>query len=493
VDRSGDASSTQRLASEAAKQEEEVLMGTRQDIDIAQAWSAFEPSTQAPWSRRLAAHLFRRAGFSASWAEIQQSVEEGPAKTLDRLCDARAAGGDSASDQFERTAAALADRTVASGNPQQLSAGWLYRMVNTPDPLLEKLTLFWHGHFASSAAKVTNPRMMLDQNDLLRSKARGKFEDLVRQISRDPAMLVYLDSTTNRRIHPNENYGRELMELFCLGVGNYTERDIKEVARAFTGWEVLGDQFHFNSAQHDAGPETILGSTGNFDGDDAVRIILAQPAAPRFIARKLIRYFLFDEPAGAGLPDGLVEPVAHDLRDHEFEIAPVVRRILGSNLFFSDHSIGRKVRSPVGLGVGLLRALGMSTNLVKLSQGMLDLGQGLFFPPNVKGWDGGRAWINSATLLGRANLVRQTLQAGETSFDKAGGSLATAADRAGAGSPEQVVDWLRDLLLAVAPPEETRAQLVRIAAGADGGPADRSQRITQVIHVMSALPEFQLE
>jgi len=479
------------------------------EIDVAWAWSAYEPThstssgqahstssgqvAQRPWSRRFAAHLYRRAGFSASWAQLQQSVDEGPAKTLDRLCNPPAVGGDADAGEFDRTAAALADRTVASGNPQQLSAGWLYRMVNTPDPLLEKLTLFWHGHFATSAAKVTNSSLMLDQNDLLRAGARGKFQDLVRQVSRDPAMLIYLDSTTNRRIHPNENYGRELMELFCLGVGNYSERDIKEVARAFTGWEVLGEKFHFNSAQHDTGPKTILGSTGNFDGDDAVRIILAQPAAPRFIARKLIRYFLFDEPAGANLPDEVVEPVARDLRENGFEIAAVVRRMLGSNLFFSDHAIGRKVRSPVDLGVGLLRALGMSTSLVKLSQGLSDLGQGLFFPPNVKGWDGGRTWINSATLLGRANLVRQTLQASETSFDKAGGSLATAADRAGAATPEQTVDWLRDLLLAVAPPEETRAQLARIAARADGGPADRGQRIAQVIHVMSALPEFQLE
>ncbi len=427
-----------------------------QDIDVAWAWSEYEPSAQRPWSRRLAAHLYRRAGFSATWAELQQSIDDGPAKTLDRLCEPRAAGVDAAGGEFDRTATALAERTVASGDRQELSAGWLYRMVNTPDPLLEKLTLFWHGHFATSAAKVNNPRLMLDQNDLLRSRTRGKFQDLVGRISRDPAMLIYLDSTTNRRIHPNENYGRELMELFCLGVGNYTERDIKEVARAFTGWEVLGEQFHFNAPQHDIGPKTILGSTGNFDGDDAVRIILGQAAAPRFIAQA-DPLFRVRRAAGADLPDDLVEPVARDLREHEFEIAPVVRRILGSNLFFSDHAVGRKVRSPVGLAVGLLRALGMSTNLVKLSQGTTDLGQGLFFPPNVKGWDGGRAWINSATLLGRANLVGQTLQAGETSFDKAGGSLAAVADRAGAATPEQTVDWLRDLLLAVAPPEETRA------------------------------------
>jgi uncharacterized protein (DUF1800 family) len=462
-------------------------------LDADWAWSAYEPAGQRPWSRRLAAHLYRRAAFSATWAELAQSVEDGPAKTLDRLFTPGVPGGDGDGGEFAQTIAALADRAVASGNPQQLAAWWLYRMVNTPDPLLEKLTLFWHGHFATSIAKVNNLRMMLDQNELLRGKGPGKFQLLVGAISRDPAMLVYLDSATNRRIHPNENYGRELMELFCLGVGNYTERDIKEVARAFTGWEVLGEQFHFNSAQHDTRPKTILGSTGNFDGDDALRIILAQPAAPRFIARKLIRYFVFDEPGGADLPEALVEPVARDLREHDLEIAPVVRRVLASNLFFSDHAVGRKVRSPVDLGVGLCRALEMSTSLVKLGQGLSDLGQGLFYPPNVKGWDGGRAWINSASLLGRANLVRQTLQAGETSFDKSGGSLAGAADRAGAATPEQTVGWLCDLLLAVDPPQDVRASLVRIADGADGGPADRGQRIAQAIRVMSALPEFQLE
>jgi uncharacterized protein (DUF1800 family) len=330
---------------------------------------------------------------------------------------------------------------------------------------------------------------MLDQNDLLRRHARGPFAPMVRAISRDPAMLIYLDSTTNRRIRPNENYARELMELFCLGVGNYTEIDIKQVARAFTGWEMLGERFHFNEPQHDTGSKSFLGESGNFDGDDAIRVILNQPAAARFIARKLIRFFVCDEPA---VPDALAEPIAQLLRENGFQTGAVVRKLLASNLFFSDHAVARKVRSPVELGVGLLRAIGATTNLVKLARGLSDLGQALFYPPNVKGWDGGRAWINSATLLGRANLVRQVLIGNDTSFDKAGGSLAAAAERAGASSPQQTVDWLLDLLLAAPPPAEARATLLRLAEGADGGPSDRSRRISEVIQTIATLPEFQL-
>ena len=451
-------------------------------IDPQWAWSAFEPEAERPWSRRLAAHLYRRAGFAADSSEIDAAVKLGPTATVERLCEAPPPPAD-----FETTSAMLADRTVATGNTQQLAAWWLYRMLNTPDPLLEKLTLFWHGHFATSAAKVDKPRMMLDQNELLRSHARGKFEQMVRAVSRDPAMLIYLDSTTNRRIHPNENYARELMELFALGIGNYAEQDVKQVARAFTGWEVLGDRFHFDRAEHDTGIKSFLGQSGNFDGDDAVRIILDQPAAPRFIARKLIRFFVFDEPAA---PDELVEPIARDMRESGFRIGPAVRRILGSNLFFSDDAIGRKVRSPVELAVGLLRALGATTNLLKLAQGVADVGQSLFHPPNVKGWDGGRAWIDSSTLLGRANLVRQVLAAPETQYERAGGSLAAAADRAGATTPPKTVEWLLELLLAVPLPAGARDVLVRLAT--DGADGDRSVAIARVVHTISALPEFQL-
>jgi uncharacterized protein (DUF1800 family) len=452
------------------------------DLDPQWAWAPYEPGPQRPWSRPLAAHLFRRAGFCATWDELNNASKLGPSTTIEHLFNPPAP-----SPEFESNSALLAERTADSGDPHDLAAWWMYRMLNTADPLLEKLTLFWHGHFATSATKVRKLGMMLDQNELLRSHARGPFEQMVRAISRDPGMLLYLDSATNRRIHPNENYARELMELFTLGVGNYTERDIKELARAFTGCEVMGDTFRFDAAQHDTGIKSFLGRSGNFDGDAAVRVVLDQPAAPRFIARKLIRFFAFDEPAA---PDGLVEPIAAELREHDFRIDVAVRRILASNLFFSEHSIAQKVRSPVELCVGLLRALGGTTNLVRLAQGAADLGQALFEPPNVKGWDGGRAWINSSTLLGRANLVGQVLSESETRFDRSGGDLASVADRAGATTPEAAVDWLSELLVATPIPPAAREALVKLASRGDA--SDRSRTLANVIHAMSAFPEFQL-
>jgi uncharacterized protein (DUF1800 family) len=459
-------------------------MGTDiHDIDPQWAWARFQADAQRPWSRRLAAHLFRRAGFCATSQELDHAVKLGPAGAIDRLFDPPAP-----STEFQASSGLLADRTADGGDAQQLSAWWLYRMLNTADPLLEKLTLFWHGHFATSAVKVQKLRMMLDQNELLRSHACDKFEEMVRAVSRDPAMLVYLDSTTNRRIRPNENYARELMELFTLGVGNYTEADIKEVARAFTGYEVRGDTFRFDAGQHDTGAKAFLGRTGNFDGDAAVRVVLDQPAAPRFIARKLIRFFAFDEPAVA--PDALVEPIATELREHDFRIDVAVRRILASNVFFSGHAIARKVRSPVELCVGLMRALGGTTNLVRLARGSADLGQALFEPPNVKGWDGGRTWINSSTLLGRANLVGQVLSEPETRFGASGKGLADVAEQAGASTPEAVVDWLLELLVASPVPAAAREALIKLASVGEAG--DESRALANVIHVMSALPEFQL-
>lgn len=449
-----------------------------QTVDPAWAWAAYTPDADHPWTSRLAAHLYRRAGFGATSVELDDAVVDGPQATIERLFDPPAA-----SDDFDRAIATVTGRGILSTNPAELSACWLYRLLYTPDPLTEKLTLFWHGHFATSGAKVTSGGLMIRQNELLRQHAKGKFEKLVRAISRDPAMLIYLDSVTNRKIRPNENYARELMELFCLGVGHYTERDIKEVARAFTGWELLGERFAFNAQQHDTGNKSFLGASGNFDGDDAVRIVLQQDAAPRFIATKLIRFFVFDEPQP---PERLLEPVARHLRQTDFEIGPVVRRMLSSNLFFSAHAVGRKIRSPVELAAQVLHALGATTNLVSVAASMAELGQGLFYPPNVKGWDGGRTWINSATLLGRANLVRQILTAKETSFARAGGSLAAAAQQAGAQSPEQIVDWLGDLLLAAAPPESALQTLHDLAT------KPSHDAIVQTLCAMAVLPEFQL-
>jgi uncharacterized protein (DUF1800 family) len=289
---------------------------------------------------------------------------------------------------------------------------------------------------------------------------------------------------TNRKAHPNENFARELMELFCLGEGNYSEKDIQELARCFTGWEIRRGKFRFNRFQHDTGTKTILGRSGAFPEGEAVDVVLAQPSGPRFIVRKLIRYFVFDEPTAS---DELVEPLALELREHDWDIGHVVRRILTSQLFYSEQAIGRKVRSPVDLVVGLLRMLEGSANAHQLGRDLDELGQGLFYPPNVKGWDGGRAWINSSTLLGRANAIGRVLRDEKTRFG--GGDLAEYFEKLGVSSNAAIVDRLFELTLAVPPPSPVRDQLVGVLEQ-DG--EDRSTRIAEAIHALSTIPEFQL-
>lgn len=442
------------------------------------AWTPYEPDRRNPWDRRRAAHLFRRAGFAANARQLDAAAKREPADLIKELISPP-----KATESYRQEIGDLARSVLAGNDPKSLAAWWCYRLIGTPHQLLEKMTLFWHGHFATSADKVQDARLMFQQNELLRRHALGDFAALVQKISRDPAMLIYLDSVTNRKTHPNENFARELMELFCLGEGNYTEKDVLELARCFTGWEIKRRKFRFNRYQHDSGEKTIFGETGAFGGEDGVRSVLKQPSAPRFIVRKLIRYFIMDEPDA---PDDLVEPLAKEFREHDLDIAVPVERILNSKLFFSEQAIGRKVRSPVELAVGLLRALEGTTNVYALSEGLAGTGHALFYPPNVKGWDGGRAWINSSTLLGRANFVRDLLKNEKTRF--AGGTLEALVERQGLKKPAAIVDWLTEMLVAVPIPDEARARLIKIV----GGKGDRSERIGDAIHVLSTLPESQL-
>jgi uncharacterized protein (DUF1800 family) len=318
---------------------------------------------------------------------------------------------------------------------------------------------------------------------LLRRRALGDFRALVQEISRDPAMLVFLDSATNRKGRPNENYARELMELFCLGEGNYSEKDVQELARCFTGWEIKLRKFRFNRFQHDAGQKTLLGTTSAFADGESIDLILQQPSAAQFIAGKLVRQFVCDEPPP---PPELLKPLADEIREHQWDISNVVQRILGSQLFFSSHAVGRKVRSPVDLAVGLLRSLEGTTNTHQLAADLRQNGQGLFFPPNVKGWDGGRAWINSSTILGRANMTARILDDEKTRFG--GGPLDEYFARQGAESPEQVLDLLIELLLAVPLRAEARDGVIDICRKN----ADRARGIADAIHALATLPEFQL-
>lgn len=448
-------------------------------LDPTWAWATFEPSKQQPWNRRLASHLYRRAGFAATTSTLDQAVKSSPNELVQQLLAANTTDQAVAAVDDSFTRAILAAR-----DPQKLSAAWVYRLLSTDTQLLEKTTLFWHGHFATSAAKVQDAQMMWNQNQLLRRHALGEFAPMVQGISRDPAMLIYLDSTSNRKAHPNENYARELMELFCLGEGNYSERDVQELARCFTGWEIKRDKFRKNKYQQDSGVKEVLGQSGTFDGEDGVRIVLASPAMPCFIVRKLVRYFVCDEPQ---LTDEELEPLTLQFRENGLRLAPIVERILSSNLFFSETALARKIRSPIELAIGFLRSVEATTNTVKLADGLTNVGQGLFYPPNVKGWDGGRAWINSSTLLGRANLVQQLLTDETTKFGKA--TLEEYFKRLGLTKNADIIHWIESTTLAVPLAADVKE---RLTAELKQSGMSREKQLRNTLHTIATLPEFQL-
>ncbi len=261
------------------------------------AWSAYRPSDACPWNLERAWTLRRRAGFAATWAELDRDLADGPERAVERVLagECRSEGVPAA---FDSTATLLGESAGSSSDPRRLQAWWLYRMLFSPDPLLERLTLMWHDHFATSQLKVEDTAAMRAQNETFRGLARGSFGDLLRAMLRDPALLVWLDAPSNRKGKPNENLGRELLELFTLGVGRYEERDIKETARALTGRTVARGQFQARDDNRDDGEKTILGKTSRFEGDALADHLLAQPAAADRLAWRLCAAFL-----GEGVAD----------------------------------------------------------------------------------------------------------------------------------------------------------------------------------------------
>jgi uncharacterized protein (DUF1800 family) len=403
----------------------------------------------------------RRGGFGAKPSEIKELVELGPAKTIDRILGK---SNTQALEAFEQESSQIVSAIRSGGSIDSLAAWWLHRMIHTPSPLVEKITLFWHGHFATGADKVNDIELMVQQNKLLREHALGDFRKMVHEVSKDPAMLLYLDSASNRKTHPNENYARELMELFCLGEGNYTEQDVQQLARCFTGWEIRRKSFRFNPYQHDSGLKTLLDRQGIESGEEAIDAVLAHRSMPTFIAGKLVRFFVCDEPNPTA---EFLEPLAEVFRKSDFTIEPLVRTILSSKLMLSDWSVGKKVRSPIDFMVESIRSLQVTTNLDRLAKGLDGIGQALFNPPNVKGWDGGRAWINSSTLIGRSNLIVDLLREPATRFGRT--DLAAWLKSQQLTDQNQWLKWLEDSLLSVPLNDSDKQRLQIIAEKSDGG------------------------
>ncbi len=408
------------------------------------------PIGASDWDYDKAAHLLERAGFGGTPAEIERLAAMTPEAAVDELVNYTRIDNsetpafdaspiwDPGMDPFPKSraeAVRIARETGTSmgvamlpeGEPrrlqpvvntffyglrsnaietQRLALWFAERMLVTRRPLEEKLTLFWHGHFATGNTKVRDTRMMWQQNDMLRANAAGSFRDLLVGILTDPAMLVYLDNGENRKGHPNENFGRELLELFTMGVGNYTEQDIREASRAFTGWTNDVLEFRFDAATHDDGEKTFLGRTGAFNGDDIIDIILAEPVTAEFITAKLYRFFVRDE-----IDDATRSELAATLRRGGYELRPLVRRMFLSRDFYSPASFATQIKSPVHLIVSTYRKLGLTRlpTIPDFSRLTAALGQTLFNPPNVAGWAGGRTWITPALLLERGNLFREVL------------------------------------------------------------------------------------
>jgi uncharacterized protein (DUF1800 family) len=461
-------------------------------IDPKWAWQPYVPSDKAPWDLKKAGHLYRRASFGATWGQLQNAVKAGPERTIADMLR-----GEPGQEQFDRVTAPLAESIARSNSGAQARAWWLYRMLLGPHPLKEKITLFWHNHFATSNAKVNNVGFMLGQYELIRRHALGSFRTLLQEMSKDPAMMVWLDTAHSKKGMPNENYARELMELFSLGIGHYTEQDIREAARAFTGWEIQGKEVKLEQAQHDAGEKTVLEQKGKWTGDDIVRICLEQKSAPLFITRKL---YLFLVSETAPPTDELLEPLAAEFRKSDYDFGALVRTILRSNLFFSPIVYRTKVKPPVDFALGMIRALEGRLGTTALAAALEELGQNVFYPPSVKGWDGGPAWLNGQTLLFRQNLALALTSTEDSRFGRHTDPSALARTR-GKKSDEEVLDFFLQLFLQSDVPEESRQKLFdyQQQSTKQNYPVywtkedAADHRVRALCHLVLTLPEFQLE
>jgi uncharacterized protein (DUF1800 family) len=384
------------------------------------------PITAGRWDFDAAAHLLVRAGFGAGPPEIQKTLALGPERAVDSLINVppenyppptwakpddqeelRALIREAATPEEKQTARKLL-REKFIGEMKDLTHWWVTRMVNTPSPFIEKMTLFWHGHFATSGQKARSACKMWLQNETFRQNALGNFRTLVKAVSRDPAMMIWLDIVQSKKERPNENFAREIMELFTLGEGHYTESDVKEAARAFTGYRINQPEqsFRFDERQFDPGLKTFMGKTGPWDGDRVIDIIVSQPQCARFIGAKIWKFFVYDDPE-----PNLVDALASEFRNARYELQPFMKSLFLSEDFYGSQARNSQIKSPVQFLVQALRTLPIplpDSNVVEFA--FRQLGQIPFFPPNVKGWDGGKSWINTATLTFRYKLAHQLVE-----------------------------------------------------------------------------------
>ena len=378
----------------------------------------------APMGAEDARHLLTRSGFAPTEAEVRQYATLSREEAVEHLLrgtrgEARATPPVWVNEAYERPK--VRDFTPEQRKDYQrqlavrgyeLRDWWMSEILTTPTPLTERMTLFWHNHFVSSTQKVRVPQAMYRQNVLLRRYALGNFGTMLHAVAKDPAMLIYLDNASNRKAAPNENFAREVMELFTLGEGKYTEQDIKEAARAYTGWslEPQTAEFKWRPNIHDDGVKTVLGRSGNFDGDQVLDILLAQPSTAEFIVKKLWMEFVspdVDTPANRAE----IGRIAAQFRGSRYEIKTALAGIFTSPRFYAPENRAVLVKSPVELVAGAVRQLGVGYgDPLPFVFATASLGQNLMAPPNVRGWPGGETWINSTTLLARKQFIERLLR-----------------------------------------------------------------------------------
>lgn len=432
-------------------------------------------------------HLLRRAGFGASPDELQHYQQLGYEGTVEELLHPEQVSDDELAHKLKLQAF---DYT----NIDDLQRWWTYRMLSSRRPLAEKMTLFWHGHFATSDRKVKNPYAMYVQNMLFRKLSMGNFHEILLAVSKDPAMIIWLDNQQNRKGKPNENYAREIMELFTMGIGNYTENDIKEAARAFTGWQAPATGFLFSKGQHDYGEKTFLGETGKFNGDDIVRILVKQKATSRFLARKLCKFFVADDP-----DEALVQRIGQVYIDSNYNIKSMLRAIFTDDVFLSNKAYHAKIKSPAEYVIGTLKLLQIDELDAGIPQAMEKMGQSLFKPPNVKGWDGGPAWIATDKMMQRFNFAAKMSTERFNEVLKQSTPL-QIVERQGLSNSKQIVEYFLALMLDSDLPASAQKRLVAyVASDIDGNPVDRipdektlDAKLRGLTHLIMTLPTYQL-
>uniref|UniRef100_UPI00277B490D DUF1800 domain-containing protein n=1 Tax=Candidatus Entotheonella palauensis TaxID=93172 RepID=UPI00277B490D len=471
----------------------------------------------------LMAHLLRRAGFGATVQELDAYLEKGYEASVEELLNP--VSDDVLPDDLIRRY--HVDQSDLR-NLTSAGAHWIYRMVKTEAPLREKMCLFWHRVFATAATKLIQARVVTNQVNMFREYGMGSFRDLLLQLSRDPAMMMWLDNQDNHKDSINENYGREILELFSMGVGNYTEEDIKECARAFTGWRVVNPdymsikmrnntarpygymawQFEYDDADHDHGDKTFLGEVGDFNGEDIVDIICRQPATPRFIARHLYHFFVADEVPVPQWPHvepkdpEAIELMSQAYFDSGYSISAMLKAMFNADFFKAEASRFARIKSPVEMVVGTLRMAGglelPSTDTYAAAGGCAQMGQHLMNPPSVEGWQGGSEWINTGAYVERVNFASRILNDPNKPGLRAIIDWMQESADGGTMTAEALVDACLQIVGPLDVLDTTRDGLIEYASQLSGGDEIRfgdpqaEQTILAVLQLVVTTQEYQM-